>query len=86
MELKQQIYDQIVKRLDIDEETLKSFDYDTLLFDTGDDRPSLELDSIDALELVTLVYEVWGINVPAEDTKKLYSVTAIADYINAFKG
>ena len=37
------------------------------------------------MELVTLIYDKWGINVPTEDMKKLYSVNAIADYIRKFQ-
>lgn len=75
-------------------ETLKTvillpddFTYDTLLFDHFDGRPHLSLSSIQALELVVLIYETWDIDVPMEDVKKLSSVNAIAEYIiNAQKG
>ena len=85
MELEQQIYDTLVERMDLDEESLASFNWDTLLFKTDDGRPSLGLDSIDALELVTAIYDVWGVDVPTEDMKKLYSVNAIAEYIRNAK-
>ncbi len=85
MELEKQVYEQIIKRLDLDDESLEGFTYDTVIFNTGDDRPNLGLDSIDVLELVTLIYENWQIDVPAEDMKKLYSVNTIADYIRNFK-
>lgn len=85
MELEKEIYEQIIKRLDLDEETVKELDYGTLLFDLGDGREHLGLDSVDALELVTLIYEKWNIDVPTEDMKKLFSVNAIADYIRNFK-
>jgi len=85
MELEKQIYDQIVKRLDLDDDTLKDFTYDTILFDLGDGQENLALDSIDSLELVTLIYDNWDIDVPTEDMKKLYSVNAIAEYIRNFQ-
>ncbi len=85
MELEKQVYEQIIKRLDIDDESLEEFTYDTVIFNMGDDRPNLGLDSIDVLELVTLIYENWQINVPAEDMRKLYSVYTIAEYIRNFK-
>ncbi len=85
MELEKQVYEKIIKRLDIDDESLEGFTYDTIIFGTGDDRPNLGLDSIDALELVTLIYDNWKIDVPAEDMKKLYSVNTIAEYIRNFK-
>ncbi len=81
MESEKQIYDEIIKKLDLDEETVKDLKYDTILFDMGDGRENLGLDSIDALELVTLIYEKWDIDIPQEDMKKLYSVNAIAEYI-----
>ena len=85
MELENQVYEQIVKRLDLDDESLEGFTYDTIIFNTGDDRPNLGLDLIDALELVTLIYDNWQIDVPTEDMKKLYSVNTIAEYIRNFK-
>ena len=81
MELEQRIQNTLVERMDLDEESLAGFTWDTLLFRTDDGRPSLGLDSIDALELVTAIYDVWGVDVPTEDMKKLYSVNAIAEYI-----
>ncbi len=85
MELEKQVYEKIIKRLDFNDESLEGFTYDTIIFDMGDDRPNLGLDSIDALELVTLIYDNWKIDVPAEDMKKLYSVNTIAEYIRNFK-
>ena len=87
MELEKEIYEQIIERLDLDDETVDGFSYDTILFNLGDGQENLGLDSVDALELVTLIYEKWEIDVPSEDMKKLISVNAIADYIrNARKG
>ena len=83
MELEKEIYDQIIERLDLDDETVDGFSYDTILFDLGDGQENLGLDSVDALELVTLIYEKWEIDVPSEDMKKLISVNAIADYIRS---
>lgn len=77
------IYEQIIERLDLDEETIDGFNYEMPLFDLGDGQENLGLDSIDALELVTLIYEKWEIDVPSEDMKKLISVHAIADYIRS---
>ncbi len=82
LELEKQIYEQIIKRLNLDEEMLADhFTYDTTLFTTNDDTPNLGLDSIDALELVTLIYDNWQIAVPAEDMKMLRSINTIAAYI-----
>ena len=72
----------LVSHLDIEKEALVGFTDDTIIFNTGDDRPNLGLDSMDALELVTMIFELFGFDVPAEDVKKLYSVNAIAAYLN----
>ena len=77
-----QIRENVVSHLDIDEDMLVGFTDDTIIFNTGDDRPNLGLDSIDSLELVTMIFEVFGFDVPAEDVKKLYSVNAIAAYLH----
>ena len=81
MELEKQIYDQVIKRFDLDEETVRKLEYDTVLFDMRDGTENLGLDSIDALELITLLYDTWDIDLPVEDMKKLYSIKAIADYV-----
>ena len=81
MELEKQIYDQVIKRFDLDEETVRELEYRTVLFDMGDGTENLGLDSIDALELITLLYDTWDIDVPTEDIKKMYSIKAIADYV-----
>lgn len=85
MELEKQIYEQVIKRCDLDVDSVEEFNYDTLFFDRGDGQPNLAMDSIDALELVTLLYDTWQIDVPTEDMKKLYSVNAIAEYIREHK-
>lgn len=76
------IRENLISHLDIDDDMLVGFNDDTIIFNTGDDRPNLGLDSIDSLELVTMIFEVFGYDVPAEDVKKLYSVNAIAAYLN----
>ena len=78
----QKIRDSLISHLDIDDITLARMTDDTIIFNTGDDRPNLGLDSIDSLELVTMIFELFGYEVPAEDVKKLYSVNAIAAYLN----
>ena len=78
----QKIRDSLISHLDIDDNTLARMTDDTIIFNTGDDRPNLGLDSIDSLELVTMIFELFGYEVPAEDVKKLYSVNAIAAYLN----
>ncbi len=81
-EFKKIIRESLISHLDIDDDTRAGMTDDTIIFNTGDDRPNLGLDSIDSLELVTMIFELFGYDVPAEDVKKLYSVNAIAAYLN----
>lgn len=81
-ELEKKIYDKIIGKMDIDETEIDGFDENSPIFGTSDDgKVSLELDSIDSLELVVLIYDEWGIDVPTEDMPKLKTVSSIADYI-----
>ena len=79
-ELKEKIRQAIVAKLELDDEMKEELDYDTQLF--GDE--GIGLDSMDSLELVTLIYDEWRIDVPSEDMKKLVSVNAIAEYIEGY--
>ena len=79
-ELKEKIKQALITKLELDDETKEELDYDTQLF--GDE--GIGLDSMDSLELVTLIYDEWGIDVPNEDMKKLVSVNAIAEYIEGY--
>ena len=76
-ELKEKIKQALITKLELDDEMKAELDYDTQLF--GDE--GIGLDSMDTLELVTLIYDEWRIDVPSEDMKKLVSVNAIAEYI-----
>jgi len=79
-ELKEKIKQAIIAKLELDDEMKEELDYDTQLF--GDE--GIGLDSMDSLELVTLLYDKWRIDVPSEDMKKLVSVNAIAEYIEGY--
>ena len=79
-ELKEKIKQALITKLELDDEMKEELDYDTQLF--GDE--GIGLDSMDSLELVTLIYDEWGIDVPSEDMKKLVSVNAIAEYIEGY--
>ena len=58
---------------------------DAPIFGQSDDGLGLGLDSIDALELVVLVEEKFGVTIPDEDTGKqaFGSVQALADFVLA---
>ena len=76
-ELKEKIKQALITKLELDDEMKAELDYDTQLF--GDE--GIGLDSMDSLELVTLIYDEWRIDVPSDDMKKLVSINAIAEYI-----
>lgn len=81
-ELERKIYEKIIEKMDIDESEIKGFDENSPIFGKAEDgKVSLELDSIDSLELVVLIYDEWDIDVPTEDIPKLKTIRSIADYI-----
>jgi acyl carrier protein len=83
--LEQKIYDTIMKNMDFDEINLTGFNYDSPIFGSEEKAgdPCLGLDSVDALELVVMIYKEWNIDVPSEDMHLLGTVNKIADYIRA---
>ena len=54
--------------------------HDTPLFESMDSE-GIALDSVDALELVVLLQEKYGITVLDEDMSKLVSVARIAEFV-----
>lgn len=77
----QTIQSRICETINALAELPEDFTYDYPLFDQFDGRPHLALSSLNALELVVLIYETWGIDVPMEDIRKLVSVNVIAEYL-----
>jgi acyl carrier protein len=80
--LKDDLKKQIVAQLKLNEITPQDISDDEQLFGKG-----LGLDSIDALELVVLLEEQYGIKINhSEDGPKIFrSVSTIADYIMEHK-
>ena len=81
MKNNQLLCEKICEALRLMTELPEDFTYDYPLFDQFDGRPHLALSSINALELVVIIYETWHIDVPMEDIRKLVSVNAIASYL-----
>ena len=81
MQTNQMICEKIYETLRSLKELPEDFTYDYPLFNQFDGKPHLALSSLNALELVVLIYETWGIDVPMEDIRKLISVNAIAEYL-----
>lgn len=73
---------QIIEQLNLQQVTPADIKADEPLFNEG-----LGLDSIDALELIVLLQQKYGIKLAnAEEGPKVFnSVNSIADYIIAFK-
>ncbi len=84
--LEETIYKKLIEKMDFSEKELAGFTYDSPLFasDHSENR-SMGLDSIDALELIALLHDSWGVDVPAEDMEKLSTVNGIAEYIRIHK-
>jgi acyl carrier protein len=76
--LKKEIFEQ----LNLQHIKLEDVAYDQPLFVEG-----LGLDSIDALELIVLLQQKYGIKLanPAEGPKIFYSIKTMAEYITAHK-
>ncbi len=68
---------QIIEQLNLDGVTPETIETDAPLFGTG-----LELDSIDALELVSLVEQHYNLKVTPDEMKGAFeSVHALADFL-----
>lgn len=82
-QIEQEIMKGLRENLDLEDAALDGFGYDTPLFATDDAENSLGLDSIDALELMVMIQEKWGFEVPSEDAVQLQTVHTIADYVRS---
>lgn len=85
-DLQKKIYEKIIKRMDVNENEIEGFGFDSPIFGSNDTGTvTMGLDSVDALELVVLIYDEWGIDVPTEDMPKLSTINKIAEYIEEHK-
>ena len=71
---------QIIEQLNLQQLKIQDIEDDKPLFGEG-----LGLDSIDALELIVLLQQKYGVKLanPADGPKVFYSVKTIAEYITA---
>lgn len=84
--LERKVLEMIVDKLSLDDVDLDSVDYDAPIFASyADDDEGLGLDSVDALELVVGLKEVFDVKVSDEDMAIFRSVRSIADYIREKK-
>lgn len=85
-ELEKVIFDEIVRRTDMDVSTIGDFDENTPLFAKEDEEgPSMNLDSVDALELNMMLFDKWGIEADISEMPKLRTVKIIADYVRPYE-
>ncbi len=86
--LEKEIFDAIVERMGLAEVIAElppeKLAYDTPLFESMDSE-GIALDSIDALELVVLLQEKYGITVLDEDMSRLVSAARIAEFVTEKK-
>ena len=78
-DLKRNLKEQIIERLNLEDISLKDITDDTPLFGTG-----LGLDSIDALELIVLMENDYGIELtnPEEGKEIFETINSMADFIS----
>lgn len=83
--LEKKVYDKIVETMEVDTSELEGFDENSPLFEGDTEgQVSMNLDSIDALELVVMIEKEWGLNeIQSEDMLKFATIKDIADYIVA---
>ncbi len=87
--LEQKVYDKIVETMDLDPAELAGVDENSPIFEGDNEgaQASLNLDSIDALELTVMIEKEWGLKeIPSEEMQKMRTIKTIADYITAHQG
>ena len=80
--LEQKIFDKLIERLNIAPNDIEGVDENSPLFE-GSGEPSFNLDSLDSLELIFLIENEFGFEVPTEDMKKFTTIKAVAEYVEA---
>lgn len=85
--LEEEVKEMIIDRLGLDVEP-KEIDLDAPIFssDEGEVEGGLELDSIDALELVVGLNETFGVKVSDDDMGIFKSISTISSFIREQKG
>lgn len=76
-EIKKALHKFISEELDLDEERLEGFDYDTSLFDNG-----LDLDSLDAVDIAIFIKKTYRIELSEEDVDAFKNINLIAETVN----
>jgi len=78
-----EVLEMLVDALGLDDVEPGELNYEAPLFASQDDLgEGLELDSVDALEVVVAIKSNYGIKMTDEDKKSLYSIQTIADFLD----
>lgn len=80
VELMSRVKEMIIDRLDIEMDPEEIRD-DIPIFGVNENGDGLNMDSVDALELVVGMNEVFGVKHQNDDLSVLYSVKTITEYI-----
>lgn len=77
----------IVERCKIYDVNLENYDYNAPLFGNvnNDFDNTMQLDSVDALEVVAGIRELYDVIINIDDNSIFYSVTTLADFIKKNK-
>ena len=78
-----QVLEMIIDKLGLEDIDVSTVNYDTPIFESyeTEEEEGLGLDSVDALELVVGLKEVFDVKVSDQDMAIFKSITTIADYI-----
>lgn len=80
--LEEQVLNLIINRLELEDIDPSEIDYDDAIFASYDDTgKGLQLDSVDALEIVVGLNEEFGIKVSDENMAVFRSINSIAQFI-----
>lgn len=78
-----EVVNMLIDALGLDDVVPEEVKYDAPLFASQDDAGvGLELDSVDALEIVVAIKNTYGLKLKDDDKKALFSIKTIAEYLN----
>ncbi len=79
-----EVAEMIIDALGLDDVNAKEVNYDAPLFASQDELgEGLELDSVDALEIVVAIKSKYDLKLADGDKKALHSVKTIAEFLNS---
>lgn len=85
VELEKEVIELIIKRCKLADIKVEDIDYDAPIFLSEDDEESakggLELDSVDALEIVAAVKGAYGVSIDPKKMGVLHSINTLTEYI-----